>query len=46
MKGKGAGHDEHGRGVEILEDQIAHELGLDDRADVCNSTNERVLQWQ
>ena len=34
MKGKGAGHDEHGRGVDVLEGQIAHELGLDDGTDV------------
>ena len=34
MEGKGAGHDEHCWGVDVLEGQIAHELCLDDRTNL------------
>ena len=34
MQGKGAGHDKHGGGVNVLEGQVSDKLRLDDGADV------------
>ena len=34
MQGQGAGHDKHGRGVNVLEGQVADELRLNDCADI------------
>ena len=35
IESEGASNDEHGRGVDVGEGQVAYELSLDNGADVC-----------